>query len=61
VWHIQRLDHVLGRRRPRSGAGEFLLPPIRREEIVQFFIEAESGGDHTVAPVASISVRKAQY
>lgn len=52
VRHAERLDHVLGGRRARARHREFLLAPDRREEIVQFFIEAEGGGDHLPAIVA---------
>ena len=46
VRHAQRLDHVLGGRGTRARAGKFLLAPLRGEEVVQFFIEAEGGGGH---------------
>ena len=44
--HAERLDHVFDARDPRARHGEFAAPPFRRQEIIQFVVEAECCGEH---------------
>jgi DNA-binding GntR family transcriptional regulator len=51
--YADRFDRVLYRRCPDEVAGEFALPPVLREEVVQFRIEAHP----RFSLLACISVR----